>query len=396
MNRELLRAYGAEALSFAWSGTAEAAPPARPDAAALDKALARCLRLVEKSGRQSFVLLGLGSGALASALSEALPATVELVVCTLDPASARAALHAGGLPGLGRDPRLSLLADTSAWALLFLLDLAGIDPAESVLALNPEAGEPERAALAALQRTLSAARPLDVPVPAPERAPAISAAAILRPDEPDLSGFFAQFPAWLAELCVLWDAPAPPDGVPPCAPPLRQAARPLGRDFAAQRRAMLELCGSPWVLYLDADETLRPGDWARIPGLAAQGRVAGWHLPRLTFYPDRDHCRMGLGLWPDLQLRLFRRNPSLSFVNPVHERLTGLDGPEAVVLDLPILHHTHLLKRPEAIRRKLASFQEAGGGLGHALSGDYPHLPRHLLEPVPGPGRTRALLGGFL
>lgn len=396
MNRELLRAYGAEVLSFAWSGAAETAPPARPDAGALDKALARCLRLAEKSGRQSFVLLGLGSGALASALSEALPGTVELLVCTLDPASARAALQAGGLPSLGRDPRLALLADTSPWALLFLMDMAGITPAAAVLALNPEATDAERAGLAALQRTLSASRPLDVPPPAPGQAPAISAAAILRPDEPDLPGFFTQFPSWLAELCVLWDAPSPPSKIPPCSVPLRQAARLLEHDFSAQRQAMLGLCRSPWILYLDADETLRPGDWPRIAGLTAQGQVAGWHFPRLTFYPDQDHCRMGLGLWPDLQLRLFRRNPGLSFVKPVHERLTGLDGPEAVALDLPILHHTHLLKRPEAIRRKLASFLVAGSGRGHTLSRDYPHLPRHLLEPPLKSEHTRALLAGFL
>ena len=384
-----LFAYSAEVLSFVRPAEDRAAPP---DNAALERMLQRGLRLVRSAQKNHLVLLGLGSGALAAALARDLPPEVRLLACTLQPETAHALRQAGDLAWWTPASRHGLLADTSPWALLTLLDMAGATAQTACLLLNPEAAEPERSRLAALQRTLAAASPLEVPALDPSRAPALSAAAILNPEEPDLDRYFAQFPAWLTELAVVWDAERVPERAWTCAAPLRQAARPLGGDFSAQRNAMLALCQGDWVLYLDADETLLPDDWARIPGLCGQQEAAGWHFPRLTFYPDQDRCRMGLGLWPDFQLRLFRRDPGLAFVNPVHERLTGLDGPEALALDLALRHHTHLRKRPEAIRAKLAVFDQAGNGVRHTLSADYPHLPCNLLEPAPRGLSVRGLL----
>mgnify|MGYP001273968639 CR=1 FL=1 len=382
-----LFAYSAEVLAFAGP---DALPPA-PDAASLERHVQRALRLVQAAGKDHLVLLGLGSGTLAAALARDLPAGVRLLACTLRPESAAGLRQAGALAWWTPESPHALVADTSPWALLCLLDMAGARAETACLLLNPEAAEPERSRLAALQRTLAAAKPLAVAALEPAQAPSLSAAAILSPDEPDLDLFFAQFPGWLAELAVLWDAEQVPQRTFACAPPLRQAARPLAGDFAAQRNAMLGRCQGDWVFYLDADETLAPADWDRILGLCGQKSAAGWHFPRLTFFPDQDHCRMGLGLWPDLQLRLFRRSAGLCFINPVHERLTGLDGPEALALDLALLHHTHLRKRPEAIRAKLAVFDQAGG-LRHNLSKDYPHLPRPLLEPTPQGLAVRGLL----
>jgi hypothetical protein len=89
---------------------------------------------------------------------------------------------------------------------------------------------------------------------------------------------------------------------------------------------------------------------------------------------------VGFGLWPDVQLRLFRRSEELRFINPVHERLTGVDGPQALVLDLEIEHLNRLGRDEAAIRQKLAGFDEAGAGrVRHALSAEYPSMPRALL-----------------
>lgn len=323
-----LFAYSAEILSFARPSQDRTQPP---DSATLERMLQRSLRLVQAAQKPHVILLGLGSGALAAALARDLPPEVRLLACTLQPGTAHTLRQAGDLAWWTPASRHGLLADTSPWALLTLLDMAGATARTACLLLNPESAEPGRSRLTALQRTL--------------------AAAILNPDEPDLEQFFAQFPAWLKELSVVWDAEQVPERTWACAAPLRQAARPLGNDFSAQRNAMLTLCQGDWVLYLDADETLLPDDWARIPGLCGQQEAAGWHFPRLTFYPDQDRCRMGLAL----------------------------------------RHHTHLRKRPEAIRAKLAVFDQAGGPR-HTLSADYPHLPCGLLEPAPRGLSVRGLL----
>lgn len=387
MTNAELNAYSAEVLAFQWKDRAAGArtPDAPlPEAGTPGSEPARILRLAEKGRRRDVILFGLGSGALAAALARDLPAGTRLTVLCLDPNLARALRRAGRLSWWTPEGPHVLLADTSAWALLLLLDRAGLAAGDCLLARNPEVPDDAAGPLEALRRTWSACRALAVPAVAPERAPRLTAAAILSPEEPDLPAFLARFPAWLAEVLLVWDAESVPDHGLSCAAPLRQTARPLAGDFAAQRNLLLAEASGDWVVSLDADEVLEPGDWLRLPGLTSQGGIAGWHLPRLTYYPDREHCRMGFGLWPDLQLRLFRRSPGLRFTHPVHERLTGLDGPEAIAADLALRHLTHVLKRPEDIRRKLAVFDQASGErVRHTLSRDYPHLLCGLLAPAP-------------
>jgi hypothetical protein len=220
--------------------------------------------------------------------------------------------------------------------------------------------------------------------------PRLSAAAILTPAEPDLPAFFRQFPPWLTELVLVWDAPALPDQLLPkgflqeLPFPVRQLARPLGADFSAQRNAMLAACKGDWVLYLDADERLSPEDWAKVPGLCALD-ATGWHLPRVTFYPTVNNALIGFGLWPDIQLRLFRSRAGLTFVNPVHERLVGLSGQQGLALGVEIEHLSRLRKNEAQLRAKLEVFDAAGAGhVRHALSAAYPSGPRAL---VSGEGR---------
>ena len=139
---------------------------------------------------------------------------------------------------------------------------------------------------------------------------------------------------------------------------------------------MLAGCAGDWVLYLDGDEMLAPEVWALLPKLLGQPDLNGFWFPRRTLYPDQEHAMAGLGLWPDLQLRLFRNLPGLRFTEPVHERLQGLRGPVAVPLDAAILHYSHLRKSPEMLRDKLRGFDQAvREGYTHRLNTDYPHLP---------------------
>lgn len=411
--QSLLNLYSAEVLGFGFKAADVPATipvaPAPADPIGLERMAARVLAALERSGRRQLALLGLGSGALAAALAEALPAGA-LCVCEQDLALVRALREAGRLAWwrpADAEATAALAADASPWALFFLLDRAGVGMQDTLVLPNPELSPRAKAAHKPLELLLTRSRPLPLPdVPAQAR---LSAAAILAPTEPDLAEFFAQFPPWLEELVLVWDGETLPDIPVPSRFPVRQLARPLGgkggADFSAQRGAMLAACKGDWVLYLDADERLSPQAWADIPALcAASGdsgnagqSVCAWHFPRLSPYPDAEHALVGFGLWPDVQLRLFRNAPGLRFVNPVHERLTGLGGLQALALDVEIEHLSRLRKGDEALRRKLAGFDEAGAGrVRHALSAEYPSVPRGLVaarRPLPGQaGPPRCLL----
>jgi len=326
------------------------------------------LRQARRAGH--LLLLGLGAGRVAGALAEALPPEVGLTVCDLSPDQARSV----SLPWLSPQGRAQLLADASPTALACLLLSTGLLPGRTACVLNPEVADPgARAGLKTLQTLWSGFTPLALPEnPA---LPSLSIAAILHPEEPDLEGFFAALPSWALEVVVVWDGEVVPDRLPPSALAARHLAHPLERDFAAQRNRMLAACRGDWVLYLDGDERLSPELSGLLPALTAQAECPAWALPRLAL--SGNGVKAGFGLWPDLQVRLFRRLPQVRFVRPVHERLAGLPGPLGLALGAPILHLSDLLKDASALERKLALFDAAGGRDGlHRRSAEYPALPR--------------------
>jgi hypothetical protein len=380
--KHLFAAYTDEILSFAWQDSPQSeTPPAPPASEELEQAAERFLRLLEKSRKRHLVLLGLGSGKLAGILAESLPAETALTVCELSPERARGVLGAGNAAWRTPNGPAQLLVDSSPWSLVHLLAQGNALPANALIQLNPELRPDEREAYQTLQRTLTLAKPHAAINGTPfghfaVQAPSLSAACVLHPDEPRLDEFFGQFPDWVEELIVVWDAETVPQRAIDAACPVRQFARPLDGDFAAQRNRMLAECSAEWVLFLDGDERFSEDHWTLLPGLFPVRGVQAWFFPRLTFTPDAEHCRAGYGLWPDQQLRLFRNQPGLRFENPVHERLTGISGRTGLVLDAPILHFSHLHKKPEALREKLALFDKASGGkLRHRLNEEFPNLP---------------------
>ena len=123
--------------------------------------------------------------------------------------------------------------------------MSGITPENSSLILNSEILEEDRKRYQALQRLLINAKPHQainssylshVAVQAPD----LSVGVILSPTEPDLDKFFAQFPDWIKEIVVIWDAETVPDREYSCAAPVLQFAQPL-EDFAGR---MLRRLGS--------------------------------------------------------------------------------------------------------------------------------------------------------
>lgn len=140
---------------------------------------------------------------------------------------------------------------------------------------------------------------------------------------------------------------------------------------------MLDECEGEWVLYLDGDEMFSEDTWALFTALMLIKRLEACYFPRMTFYPDESSCKVGYGLWPDLQLRLFRNRDGIRFERPIHEKLTGIEGRVALSLDAPILHYSRLRKSPEELANKLKRFDEASGDqVKHILNDDYPNLER--------------------
>ncbi len=372
---DLLAAYTDEVLAFSLSG------PQPPELKSLSKPeranfIGRVARLAASSNADTILLLGLGQGDLATALRAALPET-NLLVCEPCPQRLRAA-RAHSRFAEAAPP---VLADASLRA-LWLLARGATAGRKFITCVNPELQGAEAGEARSLQRLLEFTPAPKKPEPTATRpgpAPCtLSLYVIAHPAEPDLAAFLAHVPNWVAETVIVWDAAAVPDATraldQTCPAPVRHAARQLQNNFADQRNYALSLCAFSWVLSLDVDERLSPKAWADIRAEINAPRAAAYLLPRLTLYPDEDHFRMGYGLWPDPQLRLFARAQGLRYVNPVHEILTGFADCPALLPHCAITHLSYVLKNRATLTERLAVFNQAAGRDVHRLNETFPHL----------------------
>lgn len=381
MTTNLIPRYTNAVLAFDYKDDeAAAVATPQPSQEKLTAFTERTVKLFTKSGADYLILFGLGSGAQALALDAALPDCAQLIVCEINTAIARNFLDTN--PQWKDDTsRCSVIGDISLWAQLYLLALTGASTENSHTVLNPDLGETTGKQYRSLQRLFVSARPHQainssylshVAVQAPD----LSVGVILSPTEPELPTFFAQFPDWVKEVVVIWDSEEVPDREFSCAAPIKHFATPL-KDFATQRNRMLDECTSEWVLYLDGDETFSEDVWSLFTAIMLIKRLEGCYFPRMTFYPDEAHCKIGYGMWPDLQIRLFRNRKGVRFERPVHEKLTGITGRVALALDAPVLHYSRLRKTPEELMAKLEQFDTlTENQVPHKLNKDYPNLER--------------------
>jgi tetratricopeptide (TPR) repeat protein len=85
-------------------------------------------------------------------------------------------------------------------------------------------------------------------------------------------------------------------------------------DFATPRNRSLELASGEWILYIDADERLRPGDdEERRRRLAAARDHAAF---RVVFVPR-------VGWTPYFEYRLWRHRPDVRFTGRMHESIVS-------------------------------------------------------------------------
>jgi len=108
--------------------------------------------------------------------------------------------------------------------------------------------------------------------------------------------------------------------------------------FAVQKNFALDQATGQWVLSLDADERVTPELAARIRSIVtAEGAAAGYLIPRRNIFWGA-WVRHG-GLYPDYQLRLFRRGAGRFAENAVHESVR-VDGPVQALAE-PLLHQSY-------------------------------------------------------
>jgi len=108
--------------------------------------------------------------------------------------------------------------------------------------------------------------------------------------------------------------------------------------FATQKNFALEQATGEWVLSLDADERVIPELRERIGRIVrANGPADGYSIPRKNVFWGA-WVRHG-GLYPDYQLRLFRRDAGRFVDSAVHESVVVEGHVEAVAE--PMLHHSY-------------------------------------------------------
>jgi glycosyltransferase involved in cell wall biosynthesis len=157
------------------------------------------------------------------------------------------------------------------------------------------------------------------------RAPRLSVVVVTR-DEEDRIRACLESVAWADELVVI-DAESQ-DKTASVARELTDhvVVRPWP-GFAAQKNFGLDQARGAWILSLDADETVSPALRAEIERIVRDdGPHDGYEVPRRNIFWGR-WVRHG-GLYPDWQLRLFRRGRGRFGERAVHEsvRVDGAVG----------------------------------------------------------------------
>ncbi|WP_296321792.1 glycosyltransferase family 2 protein [Reyranella sp.] len=82
-------------------------------------------------------------------------------------------------------------------------------------------------------------------------------------------------------------------------------------DFSAARNFALDQAGGDWILYIDADERLRPLDRATVE---RELSTPEWWAATLRFHPQTGYTAYR-------ELRLFRRHPEIRFQGAMHETI---------------------------------------------------------------------------
>lgn len=108
---------------------------------------------------------------------------------------------------------------------------------------------------------------------------------------------------------------------------------PFDNDFSKARNFALSFVKTPWVLFLDADESFEPADADRLLETVKQApnHIAGYQLTRYNFF--------GTGGWyTSKNLKVFRNHPEIRYEGTVSESVTqSIKKSGQTIADAPVL-----------------------------------------------------------
>lgn len=125
-------------------------------------------------------------------------------------------------------------------------------------------------------------------------------------------------------------------------------------NFGAIRTLTAHLAREPWVLMLDADETLSHPE--RLASLIASEKSEAYAFSRKRWLDLAMTQQTELEAYPDYQVRLFKNNPNYQFKRELHEFFDGT----AVVntSELEINHFHDVFKSDEALKSRRELYEK--------------------------------------
>lgn len=139
----------------------------------------------------------------------------------------------------------------------------------------------------------------------------VSAAMIVKDEERFLAGCLDSIAGLVDEIVVVDTGSADRSREIAAAHGARVHHHTWREDFSAARNEALDQAVGDWILYIDADERVRPYDRARLAQDLAD--------PSLCAATVRFHPRTGYTAYPEH--RLFRRDPRIRFRGAIHETM---------------------------------------------------------------------------
>lgn len=111
----------------------------------------------------------------------------------------------------------------------------------------------------------------------------------------------------------------------------------IKNDFSKARNALLDKANQPWVLMLDADRRIAPGDVPKLADLLKKGGADAYEFSLRNYtnsppmlcdwrkckkkYPFEEKFSGAYGYYPSRHILFFKNTPLIRFCFPVHESL---------------------------------------------------------------------------
>lgn len=124
----------------------------------------------------------------------------------------------------------------------------------------------------------------------------------------------------------------------------------LNNDFAAFKNKLMDKCTGDYIFQIDADEIPSEVLIDNLPQILEQNDIDVIMVPRINTVEGLTEAHVakwrwqvnehGWVNWPDYQWRIYRRDESITWKNPVHEVLTGYKTITKLpaVADLTLVH----------------------------------------------------------